>query len=114
MNRIKTFQLLLIIIISALAGYYFGVNKVKLEWRNYKPSVAVINKQAPATISNVDFSNFWNVWQKLEKNYYDKSKLDPQKMVTGAIEGMTQSLEDPFTTYLPPVANSDFKEGLAG
>lgn len=104
----------MIIIISGLIGYYIGVSNVKVTWQNYKPSVAVTNKEAPASVGNVDFSMFWNVWNKLEANYYDKSKLDPQKMLTGAIEGMTKSLDDPYTMYLPPKQNTDFKEGLAG
>jgi len=35
-------------------------------------------------------------------------------MLNGAITGMVQSLGDPFTMYLPPVQNSNFKQGLAG
>lgn len=114
MAKIKSLQIIVIIIISVLIGHYIGVNNVKLTWKNYKPSVSVINKEAPATLSNIDFSLFWSVWGKLEENYYDKTKLDPQKMLNGAIEGMTQSLEDPYTMYLPPKQNNNFKDGLAG
>lgn len=110
----KFIQIIVIIGIAVLVGYYFGVNKVNVGWKNYKPSILVINKEAPATIPNVDFSLFWTVWQKLEKDYYDKGKLEPQKMLTGAIEGMTQSLGDPYTMFLPPVQNTNFKDGLAG
>jgi len=35
-------------------------------------------------------------------------------MLNGAISGMIQALGDPFTMYLPPVQNTDFKQGLAG
>ena len=114
MNRIKSLQLIVIILISGLIGYYVGINNVKVSWKNFKPSASVINKEAPASVSNVDFSLFWNVWNRLESNYYDKTKLDPQKMLNGAITGMTQSLEDPYTMYLPPNQNTNFKDGLAG
>lgn len=113
MRKIKSLQLLVLIIISVLVGYYFGINHVKLSWKNYKPSVSVVNREAPAPV-NADFSMFWNVWQKLETNYYDKTKLDPQKMLNGAIEGLASSLGDPYTMYLPPAQNTNFKEGLAG
>ena len=95
-------------------GYYFGVNKINFDWGNYRPKITVESKEPPAHISNVDFSAFWTVWQKLEGTYYDKTKLDPQKMLNGAISGMVQSLDDPFTVYLPPVQNDNFKQGLAG
>jgi len=114
MKKLKSLQLILLLIISGLIGYYFGVNNVKVSWKDYKPSLTVINKEAPTSLTNIDFSNFWTVWQKLETNYYDKIKLDPQKMLNGAIEGMTQSLGDPYTMYLPPVANTSFKDGMAG
>jgi carboxyl-terminal processing protease len=65
-------------------------------------------------VINIDFNPFWTVWQKLEENYYDKTKLDQQKMLNGAISGMVQALGDPFTMYLPPVQNTDFKQNLAG
>lgn len=114
MSKIKSLQLIVIVLIAGLIGYYFGENNVKVSWKNYKPSVAVINKEAPTSLNNVDFSLFWNVLERLEAKYYDKTKLDPQKMLNGAIEGMTQSLGDPYTIYLPPVQNTDFKDGLAG
>ena len=113
-NKVKSLQIILIIVISLLAGYYFGVNKVNVSWENYKPSTKVTNKEAPASLQNVDFSLFWTVWQKLEGKYYNKEKLNPQKMLIGAIEGMTQSLEDPYTMFLPPTQNSSFKSSLAG
>jgi carboxyl-terminal processing protease len=114
MGKIKSLQLVVLLIIAGLIGYYFGINNVKVSWKNYQPSVVVANKEAPASLAPVDFSMFWNIWQKVETNYYDKTKLDPTKMLNGAIEGMIASLGDPYTMYLPPVQNSDFKEGLAG
>lgn len=113
-KKVKSLQIIVIIVISVLVGYYFGVSKVNVSWKNYKPSILVVNKEVPATITNVDFSLFWTVWQKLEGQYYDKGKLDPQKMLNGAIEGMTQSLGDPYTVFLPSTQNTNFKDGLAG
>ena len=113
-NRNSLFRIILIVLIAFLGGYFFGVNNVNLAWQNYKPSLNVINKEPPSGTTTVDFSPFWTVWQNLMANYYDKSKLNQQKMLNGAIEGMVQSLGDPFTLYLPPAQNSDFKQGLAG
>lgn len=113
-KRVLIFQIALIIITSFLAGYYFGVNKVNLDWKNYKPVLNVISKEPPPGLVTVDFNPFWVVYQKLLTNYYDKSKLDQQKMLNGAISGMVQSIGDPFTLYLPPVQNDNFKQGLAG
>lgn len=114
MSNIKKIQLIIIISIAFIGGYYFGVNKINLDWKNYKPVLSVVSKEPPAGIINVDFNPFWSVWEKLLVGYYDKSKLDQQKMLNGAISGMVNALGDPFTLYLPPVQNTDFKQGLAG
>jgi len=113
-NRNFKIQISLVILISLLAGYFFGINKVKYGWENYKPQFQIINKEAPTGVIAIDATPFWTVWEKLQTSYYDKSKLDSQKMLNGAIVGMVQSLGDPFTMYLPPVQNNNFKQGLAG
>lgn len=112
--KFRGLHLVLVAIISALLGYYIGVSKVAFEWNNFHPSLSIVNKEPSQTFSNVDFSEFWTVLDKLQKNYYDKKAIDTKKMVNGAISGMVQSLGDPYTVYLPPVQNTDFKQGLAG
>lgn len=114
-KRTQIIRVVLIVLIASLIGYYFGVNKVNFEWKNYNPEISVVNKEPPTGVAAaVDFSPFWTVWTKIQTTYYDKSKIDQQKMLDGAISGMVQSLGDPYTLYLPPVQNGDFKEGLAG
>lgn len=114
MQRNPRIQFLLIILISLLVGYYFGINKINFDWKNYHPQVSVTSKEPPPALSSVDFTQFWNVWEKIQADYYDKTKIDPQKMLNGAISGMVGSLDDPFTLYLPPTQNDNFKQGLAG
>lgn len=114
MKRTTILQTILVIAITFLGGYYFGVNKVNVDWKAYKPILNIVSKEPPSGISNVDFTSFWTVWEKLQVSYYDKSKLDQQKMLNGAISGMVGAIGDPFTLYLPPVANDNFKQGLAG
>ena len=112
-NKPRRLQTILIILVSLFVGYSLGVKKISLDWQNYKPALSVVDQEPPPGI-DVDFSPFWTVWQKLQTNYYDKSKLDTTKMVNGAISGMIQSLGDPYTLYLPPTQNTDFKQELAG
>jgi carboxyl-terminal processing protease len=110
----KTLRVFLIVLITFFVGFFAGTIKVNLDWQNYKPVINVLGKEPPAGVTTIDFNPFWTVWQKLQANYYDKSKLDQQKMLNGAISGMVGALGDPFTIYLPPVQNTDFKQGLAG
>lgn len=113
--KMRGLHIILVALISALLGYYIGITKVDVEWKQFRPSVNFINRQPPASVrQKVDFSQMWAVLSKLETSYYDKSALDTQKLLNGAISGMVQSLGDPYTVYLPPVQNKDFKQGLAG
>ena len=72
-------------------------------------------KQAPAmTREDMDFSLFWSVWETLQMSYLNPEELDAQEMMYGAIRGMTASLGDPYTVFLPPPDNKQVKEDLNG
>lgn len=46
-----------------------------------------------------DLAKVWETYQALQQRYVDKSALDPEKLSAGAIKGMLQALDDPFTSY---------------
>lgn len=112
--KTRTLQIILVVCVAFLTGYYIGVSKISFDWKGYTPKVTVISKEPPSSASTVDFSMFWSVWQKLINSYYDKQAVDPQKLLNGAISGMVQSVGDPYTVYLPSVQNNNFKQGMAG
>jgi carboxyl-terminal processing protease len=72
-----------------------------------------VRREVP-TDKNLDFSLFWNVWDNLEKNYYDASRIQESNMVYGAIKGMVASLEDPYTVFLTPNENGLIEEDMQG
>jgi len=110
-------QIRLIIIILALVilsggiGYWLGGQGMVLNWRG--PTRVTLDRSTPAE-KDLDFSLFWVTWDKLSAAYLDKSALDPQQMVYGAIQGMVASLGDPYTVFLPPDDNKEAKEDLNG
>jgi carboxyl-terminal processing protease len=107
-------RFILAIVIAGLIGYVIGVTKIDIEFRNFRPNIEVSSKEPPPSQMSADFSQFWLVLDKLEESYYDKGAIDPQEIINGAISGMVNSLDDPYTVYLPPKQNDDFKQGLAG
>ncbi len=110
-SRLRVF---LLVVIAGLIGYYLGVTKIAIDLRNYQPHIEVTSKAPPPSASNVDFGRVWAVMQKLESTYYDKKAIDGERFLNGAVEGVVNSLDDPYTVYLPPAKNNDFKQGLAG
>lgn len=114
LKQVRNILLLVAIAFFAFgSGFYLGQRKINLEFENYKPKIT-LNRQVPIGKEDVDFSLFWNVWDQIELNYLDKSKIDPKKMVYGAISGMVSSLEDPYTVFLPPQEQKLSVEDLAG
>lgn len=73
----------------------------------------VVGIEAPDSV-RVDFSLFWDVWQRIHTFYIDRSSIDTQKLVWGAISGMVNALDDPYTVFLPPKENESFKEDIGG
>jgi len=72
-----------------------------------------INREIPPDKA-LDFSLFWDVWDILEEQYYDSSRLQETNMVYGAIKGMVASLGDPYTTFLTPSENNLVEEDMQG
>jgi carboxyl-terminal processing protease len=64
--------------------------------------------------SKPDLSLFWEVWARLEERYIDKSKLDPQNLLYGAIAGMVKAVGDPHTSFFNPKDTKRFFEDVSG
>ncbi len=62
----------------------------------------------------VDFSLFWEVWHALEESFVDPEMIDYEKMIYGAISGMLESLEDPYTVFMEPEDLKVFREDVGG
>lgn len=112
MSRFRNFIVVVaLLILAGGIGYNLGERKTSLL---LSPDKRVVVNQEPPPSTTIDFSLFWDVWQRLFRAYIDRATMDPQKMVWGAISGMVNSLGDPYTTYLPPKENKDFKSELGG
>lgn len=110
---LRIFQIVIIVVLSLLIGYFYGSRSITLSWKNFSPIVAVSSK-APPSGTTLDMKLFYEVLDRVNQDYYDKTKLDAKGLLYGAINGMLSSLNDPHTSFFPPKQNSDFKTQLAG
>ena len=62
----------------------------------------------------VNISLLWSVWRLLLNNYITPENLQVTPMIYGATEGMVQSLKDPYTVFMPPQENKEFRQALNG
>jgi len=63
---------------------------------------------------DVDFSLMWEVWHKLEDTYVNPGSIDSQALVYGAIKGMVEAVEDPYTIFFDPEETKVFLEDVSG
>jgi len=90
------------------AGFYFAKSQVPVA-----PPEGIINTDLGQP-QGFDFSLFWEAWAVLEEKFVDHAKIDYQKMIYGAIEGMVSALKDPYTVFMPPDDAKIFKEDVSG
>lgn len=104
---------LLLLTIGGVVGFQVA-NRNVFSTSGFNPKAMLTRPEQPSQFSQVDFSQFWEVWDILNRSYLEPDKIDAKKQVHGAIQGMTNSLGDPYTIYLPPTEQKRSSEDLAG
>lgn len=88
-----------------------------LKKREEKKNTQVIKIQSKSSSAKDLGANgeiLFDVFNTLKNSHYDKSELTDEILVEGAIKWMTESLDDRYTTYFPPVESETFLNGLDG
>jgi len=115
MSKRKKIILILSFLFLSFSSFGLGFLYGRGEINFYLPSnkdiaPAIINKEPLK--KEIDFSLFWNVWDLIKEKY--AGKIDYQKMFYGAISGMVNSLEDPYTAFLDPEQTKKFEDDMKG
>jgi carboxyl-terminal processing protease len=64
-------------------------------------------------VQDVEFKQFWEVWQLLKAKYYEQPVQD-KTLFYGALAGMTAGLGDPYTNFFEPQIAEEFQQALSG
>ncbi len=98
-RTLPKFFLIFVFIGIFIFGFWFGRN-------------SIICPVCPP--HNVDFSLFWQAWNKVHEKYVNPNELDNQKLIYGAIKGMVNSIGDPYTVFFDPKESKTFLEDVSG
>lgn len=101
-NRNNSSPLSLLVVLTLVAvsfGYFIGQTQI------------VCDVCPP---QDLDFSLFWEAYRKIEQAFVDPAKINKQDIVFGAISGMVESLDDPYTVFFNPEDTQKFLEDIAG
>lgn len=63
--------------------------------------------------SKIDFALFWRVWETVQKKYVEQP-VDDVSLFHGALTGLVDSLNDPYSVYMPPQQAEAFSNDLKG
>jgi len=117
---IKTIGKKVIIGISVLAagavllgsGFFLGFRAGE----KFPKTVAVkeLTDTSSGQPGSVDFGTFWQAWQSIDENYLKSKEVNSQDRVYGAIDGLVNSLGDPYSLFLSPKKNEKFQEDIQG
>ena len=96
-NKNKVIAIIVAVLVIGLsfsAGYIFGLNDP------YSQGVG------PSIIDQA--------WSEILKEYVDRDEIDTQILSHGAIEGMLEALDDPYSSFLNPDEYALFASGFEG
>lgn len=121
LNLYKQFRLAIFFSIFCALFFVLGI----IWQRDIQPKEVVSAKELNIFTGEseevIDMEPFWTVWKLLDEKYVstkDQSSTTPiltsEDRMWGAIKGMTDSLGDPYTVFLPPEEAKDFEENISG
>ncbi len=81
-----------------------------------EPAQVVEAPKTPAPPAGVpqDLAKVYEAYQALQQHYVDRQTIDKEKLAEGAVRGMVQALEDPFTSYLSKRRYQESLESFEG
>ena len=95
-ERAKT--IVIILLVAAVVAVSFGTGWVMGTRSSPRQSLGVVEQ----------------VWDIIFQDYVDKGKLDAEALAQGAIRGMVEALDDPYTSYLDAAAYELSMNSLEG
>lgn len=99
---------IVLVLLSGFIGFLIGNKNLEFS-QNFKPKIVKNELGKPG---NVDFSLFWEAFEKLQNNYPED--IDLKKFLYRAIAGSFTATEDPYTNFLPPEETKEFEGDLVG
>ncbi len=113
MSTLRKFTLPVLVVLSVaavfLAGLYIG-------YENRSPilkAAGLSNKESEIS-AEVDFSQFWKVWELIDEKFPGAEKVSNEERVQGAIRGLLGSLNDPYSVFFDEEQNKEFSEEISG
>lgn len=118
---LRIFTVLSLPILTLLLGWQLGVTyeKNQLQEQTDKLNMLFSGQTGSGQVvtdpeKEVDLSLLWGVWRLMQRHYIAPEELQTTPLMFGAVEGMVRAVGDPYTVFMTPSQNSDFRKALEG
>ncbi len=118
-KQFRTLAIVVVPILTLALGWQLGLRMQAQAMRDFEQSLGMQFRGGSGSTlqdpeKDVDPTLLWSTWRLLLKNYVDPSKLQKEDMLYGAAKGLAGSMGDPYTLFMTPKENEDFKQTLSG
>ena len=94
-------------ILACVFGLFIG-------WQAHAMLGEELTPTDPSDEARADLGLFWGVWDIVEGSYVDITNVDEQAQIYGAISGMVNALDDPYSVFMTPDESEEFLSSLDG
>jgi carboxyl-terminal processing protease len=107
-------------LMGLLMGYYIGATntaearifeQVDAQVASSQENVVVDRESNP---KKVGFNLYWQVWDMVKSKYLYEDEINEKDLFYGSIEGIVDSLDDPYSKFFKPVEAKSFTDSLQG
>ena len=118
---LRNITLVVLPLLTFILGWQVGV---RLEQENLEQAYGKLEEVYTGGVGSgdlftdpeheVDLTLLWSVWKLLLKHYIVPEDVRPTPLLFGAVRGLVRAVGDPYTTFMSPEENTDFRQALNG
>ncbi len=110
-----SYFLVIAVLLIFISGFLLGqISEVKYGQAKQQGGEVLNAEAVPEFLqADVDFQEFWQVWQYV-KDSYVKSDVKDTQLFYGALAGLVGALGDPYSMFFNPEISEKFEEELSG
>jgi carboxyl-terminal processing protease len=120
MNKTKKIYILLIF----LAGFIFGIGLLAINKAFLSSNIVYAGTYGTNSIENAlnpeensyfkYYRMFYESYTIIRNEFYDQKMVDTKNLMYGAMKGMLESLNDPYTVFMDPASAKEFNIDVTG
>lgn len=110
MKSQRTIITAVLVLIALFGGIYIGANGNPVSGQSLTAGQTIPDDIA----SEADFTSFWEAWRLIDERHPNGTDVDTQTKVWAATAGLVDSLDDPYSVFLPPDDTENLNIDLKG